>query len=47
MMALNRNHVGDDGFESSVLVIRHMQSGHGKVYMESFCLLISNPLESL
>lgn len=27
----NTNHVGVDDFESSALVIRHMQSGHGKV----------------
>jgi hypothetical protein len=35
------------GFECSVLFKRHMQSGHGNVYMDSFGLFISIPLESL
>jgi len=40
-------HVTEDDLESSVLFTRHMQSGHGKEYTESFGLLSSNPLESL
>jgi hypothetical protein len=34
-------------FECSVLFKRHMQSGHGKVYIDSFGLFISIPLTSL
>lgn len=40
-------HVTDDDLESSVLLIRHMQSGHGNEYMESFGLFNSIPFESL
>ena len=35
------------GFECSVLFSWHMQSGHGKVYIDSFGLFISTPLVSL
>ena len=44
---LHADHVGVDGFASSVLCVWHMQSGQGKVYMESFGLLSSKPFESL
>jgi len=44
---LQADHVAEDDLEPSVLLTWHMQSGHGKEYMESFGLLISNPLESL
>jgi len=37
----------DEDFESSVLLARHIHSGHGKLYIESFGLLSSTPLESL
>jgi hypothetical protein len=41
----------DEDFESlvllAVLLARHIQSGHGKLYIESFGLLSSIPLESL
>lgn len=37
----------DDDLESSVLFVWHMQSGHGKEYIDSFGFLNSNPLESL
>lgn len=43
--ALQADHVANDLL--FVLCKRHMQSGHGKEYMESFGLLSSNPLESL
>lgn len=33
--------------ECSDLFERHMQSGHGKVYIDSFALFISIPLASL
>lgn len=33
--------------ECSDLFERHMQSGHGKVYTDSFALFISIPLASL
>jgi hypothetical protein len=46
-ICLQADHVAEDDLESSVLLTWHMQSGHGKEYMESFGLLISNPLESL
>lgn len=36
-----------EDLESSVLFPRHMQCGHGKLYIESFGLLSSTPLESL
>lgn len=39
--------VTDLDFESAVLLARHIQSGHGKLYIESFGLLSSTPLESL
>jgi len=35
------------GFECSVLFRWHIQSGHGKVYIDSFGLFISTPLVSL
>ena len=35
------------GFECVVLFKRHMQSGHGNVYIDSFGLFISTPLASL
>lgn len=41
------NHVADDDLESSVLFLWHIQSGQGKLYIESLGLLSSNPLESL
>lgn len=37
----------DEDFESSVLLARHIHSGHGKLYIESFGLFSSTPLESL
>jgi hypothetical protein len=46
-ICLQADHVAEDDLEPSVLLTWHMQSGHGKEYMESFGLLISNPLESL
>jgi len=39
--------VADEDLESSVLLARHIQSGHGKLYIESFGLLSSTPFESL
>ena len=44
---LQADNVAGDDLESSVLLTWHMQSGHGKEYIESSGLLISNPLESL
>lgn len=35
------------GFESSVLLMRHIQSGHGYEYIESFGLFNSNPFRAL
>ena len=44
----SENHQGaDDDFVAFDLLVKHMQSGQGKVYIESFGLLSSNPLESL
>ncbi|GAU40749.1 hypothetical protein TSUD_14340 [Trifolium subterraneum] len=39
--------VADEDLEWSVLFAWHMQSGHGKLYMESMGLLSSTALESL
>lgn len=44
---LKPDHVADDDLESSDLFVWHMQSGHGKEYIESLGLLSSKPLESL
>lgn len=44
---LRVDQVADEDFESSVLFTRHIQSGHGKLYIESLGLLSSTPLESL
>lgn len=44
---LQADHVADGDLESADLFVWHMQSGHGKVYIESFGLLSSNPFESL
>ena len=44
---IQTDHVADDDLESSDLFVWHMQSGHGKVYIESLGLLSSNPFESL
>lgn len=45
--SLLANNLADHDFESSDLFVRHMQSGHGKVYVESFGLFSPYPLESL
>lgn len=44
---VHTDHVTEDDLESSVLLLRHMQSGQGNEYIESFGLLISIPFESL
>lgn len=44
---IQADHVADDDLESPDLFVWHMQSGHGKLYIESLGLLSSNPLESL
>lgn len=44
---LSVDQVADEDLESMVLFAWHMQSGHGKLYMESLGLLSSTPLESL
>lgn len=44
---LSVDQVADKDLESTVLFVWHMQSGHGKLYMESLGLLSSTPLESL